>query len=115
MQMTSGHTNKSIKFTGPIIRLSFISQQPLCVGTILASWQMTGHFHSCTAKAGVFTTVPPRQLGVFLRYLSMVGMIVGGGPVGGGGKPGGGTVIGNPKTKEDKINPRKTFQVGPSG
>lgn len=48
-------------------------------------------------------------------YLSMVGMIAGGGPVGGGGNPGGGTVIGNPKTKEDKINPLKTFKVGPSG
>lgn len=45
----------------------------------------------------------------------MVGMIAGGGPVGGGGNPGGGTVIGNPKTKEDKINPLKTVKVGPSG
>lgn len=43
----------------------------------------------------------------------MVGMIAGGGPVGGGGNPGGGTVIGNPKTKEDKIKP--TFKGGPSG
>lgn len=42
----------------------------------------------------------------------MVGMIAGGGPVGGGGNPGGGTVIGNPKTKKDKINLPENIQSG---
>lgn len=38
-------------------------------------------------------------------YLSIVGMIAGGGPLGGGGKPGGGTVMGNPaKDKESREN-----------
>ncbi len=39
-----------------------------------------------------------------VHYLSIVGMIVGGGPLGGGGKPGGGTVMGNPMTEEEKTN-----------
>lgn len=40
----------------------------------------------------------------------MVGMIVGGGPVGGGGNPGGGTVMGNPTTKEDQVSILKTIK-----
>ena len=35
-------------------------------------------------------------------YLSRVGMIVGGGPLGGGGKPGGGTLMGNPRRETEK-------------
>lgn len=35
-------------------------------------------------------------------YLSIVGMMAGGGPLGGGGKPGGGTVIGNPTMETKK-------------
>lgn len=36
-------------------------------------------------------------------YLSIVGMIAGGGPLGGGGKPGGGTVMGNPLRERRRI------------
>lgn len=39
-----------------------------------------------------------------MRYLSIVGMIDGGGPLGGGGKPGGGTVMGNPISQEENIS-----------
>lgn len=41
-------------------------------------------------------------------YLSIVGMIDGGGPLGGGGKPGGGTVMGNPTKQEENISRNQT-------
>lgn len=44
-------------------------------------------------------------------YLSIVGMIAGGGPLGGGGKPGGGTVMGNPTREEESINTLKTIRA----
>lgn len=47
---------------------------------------------------------------VYMCYLSIVGMIAGGGPLGGGGKPGGGTVMGNPTREEESINTLKTIK-----
>lgn len=38
-----------------------------------------------------------------VRYLSIVGIKEGGGPLVGGGKPGGGTVMGNPAKKTKKV------------
>lgn len=42
------------------------------------------------------------QVCLNMCYLSIVGMMAGGGPLGGGGKPGGGTVIGNPTMETKK-------------
>lgn len=40
-------------------------------------------------------------------YLSIVGIIAGGGPLGGGGKPGGGTVMGSPAGEKDRKEVQK--------
>lgn len=50
-------------------------------------------------------------------YLSIVGMIEGGGPLGGGGNPGGGTVMGNPerdKNRKKKKKPSRAIQEASS-
>lgn len=44
-------------------------------------------------------------------YLSIVGMMDGGGPLGGGGKPGGGTVMGNPTGQEENISRNQTVRL----
>lgn len=55
------------------------------------------HSSLCTVRVCIGVCI---DVCLHVCYLSIVGIIAGGGPLGGGGKPGGGTVMGNPMREE---------------